>query len=449
MVSLPARVRHAFASSVANTTDNNKVGSAKWNADLEIFLGTVCEALSTLNLSGDTMAYFTGGSSAQLTALSAFGRLVIAANDKAEVRSLLSAVSLAGDTMSGNLNFAGIAKVTGLAAPTDATDAATKAYVDALATVVSGALVFKGAWDASAGTFPGASVAQTGWFYKVSVAGTVDGKTFSVGDDLFAIVNNASTSTYAANWLKIEGSITLAEVEAAIGFTFGSLAALSSITTAYISDMSANGKSLVTAANYAAMRTLLMVDVSGPSSSTDNAAARFDAATGKIIKNSALIIADTTGSLSRAGNGGIPLQGTNTNDNAGVGDVGEYVSSTVPIASAVALSSGAPANVTSILLSAGDWEVGGNVAFVSNPATTTSILIASINTVSNTLPTLPAGGGRSQVAGTFPGGIIECLQSGEARISLNTPTTIYLVAQANFAVDIMTAFGFIRGRRVR
>jgi hypothetical protein len=39
-------------------------------------------------------------------------------------------------------------------------------------------------------------------------------------------------------------------------------------------------------------------DVAGPASSTDNAAARFDSTTGKIIQDSLLIIADTTGNIS-------------------------------------------------------------------------------------------------------------------------------------------------------
>lgn len=105
----------------------------------------------------------------------------------------------------------------------NSTKAANTAYVDAavatLAAVVSGALVFKGSWDASVGTFPGGGTAQTGAFYKVSVAGTVGGVAFSAGDDIYAVTNNASTSTYANNWLKVEGSITSAEVAAALGYT--------------------------------------------------------------------------------------------------------------------------------------------------------------------------------------------------------------------------------------
>lgn len=57
-------------------------------------------------------------------------------------------------------------------------------------------------WDAT--EFPGAGVAQAGWSYIVTTAGTVDGVDFSVGDRILAITNNASTSTYAGNWLKLD-----------------------------------------------------------------------------------------------------------------------------------------------------------------------------------------------------------------------------------------------------
>jgi len=63
-------------------------------------------------------------------------------------------------------------------------------------------MVYKGNWDASASTFPGSGSAKIGWFYYVSVAGTVGGISFAVGDNIVAIVDNASTSTYASNWSK-------------------------------------------------------------------------------------------------------------------------------------------------------------------------------------------------------------------------------------------------------
>ena len=54
-------------------------------------------------------------------------------------------------------------------------------------------------------------------------------------------------------------------------------------------------------------------DVDGPSSATDNAVVRFDGATGKIIKNSVLIVANTTGALSGFTTGvGITFHGGGT-----------------------------------------------------------------------------------------------------------------------------------------
>jgi len=63
-------------------------------------------------------------------------------------------------------------------------------------------MVYKGVWDASAGSFPGGGSAQTGWFYYVSVTGTVDSVTFNEGDNIVATTDDASTSTYASNWSK-------------------------------------------------------------------------------------------------------------------------------------------------------------------------------------------------------------------------------------------------------
>lgn len=61
--------------------------------------------------------------------------------------------------------------------------------------------LLKGLWDASSGTFPTST--STGEYWVVSTAGTTDGVAFAVRDEVVALVDNASTSTYAANWLNI------------------------------------------------------------------------------------------------------------------------------------------------------------------------------------------------------------------------------------------------------
>ena len=79
------------------------------------------------------------------------------------------------------------------------------------------AVVLKGTWDASAGTFPGGGSAQAGDSYIVSVAGTVDGVEFNVGDRIIAITDNASTSTYAANWFKADYTDEVSSVNGQTG----------------------------------------------------------------------------------------------------------------------------------------------------------------------------------------------------------------------------------------
>ena len=85
-----------------------------------------------------------------------------------------------------------------------ATQKAVKAYVDAASGAVSGALVFKGAFDASTGSFP--ANANKGYYYKVTVAGTIDGAEFNIGDTLFAEIDTAATDTYTGNWFLIDNT---------------------------------------------------------------------------------------------------------------------------------------------------------------------------------------------------------------------------------------------------
>ncbi len=66
------------------------------------------------------------------------------------------------------------------------------------------AVILKGTWDASSGVFPWSWVAQAGWSYIVSVAGTVNSVSFWINDRIIAITDNASTSTFASNRFKAD-----------------------------------------------------------------------------------------------------------------------------------------------------------------------------------------------------------------------------------------------------
>jgi len=91
-------------------------------------------------------------------------------------------------------------------------------------------MVYKGDWDASSGSFP--SGAQTGWFYYVSVAGTVNSVAFHVGDNIVATTDNASTSVYANNWSKHDNTDA---VQSVVGLT-GSVTKSALLTAINVED---------------------------------------------------------------------------------------------------------------------------------------------------------------------------------------------------------------------
>lgn len=152
-----------------------------------------------------------------------------------------------------------------------------------------------------------------------------------------------------------------------------------------------------------------------------------------------------TGTITPSTTGGIV--GTTLADSSNSGSIGEYIFSDIPQGSAVTLTSNAASNVTSITLSAGDWEVGGSVSFVNGGSTTRTYLIGGISTTSATTPSpeLRASVNTpSSVAATDDSYAIPM-----QRINVSASTTVYLVAQAGFSTSTCKAYGVIRARRVR
>lgn len=143
------------------------------------------------------------------------------------------------------------------------------------------------------------------------------------------------------------------------------------------------------------------------------------------------------------------IVGTIAGGNASAGSVGEFISSTVASGSPVALTNNVAANVTSISLTAGDWDVWGNVGFTPAGTTTQSANIAWISTTSATVATAPNGGALVQVVLTFNTGQGAVWPVGLIRINVSTTTTVFLGAFATFAVSTNGAYGFIGARRVR
>lgn len=149
---------------------------------------------------------------------------------------------------------------------------------------------------------------------------------------------------------------------------------------------------------------------------------------------------------------GNSFSGTSTNDSAAAGNIGEYMETAVAAAAAVSLTTATGADIATVALTAGDWDVEGVVAYSGNGATTVAYMIASISTVSAT-PANPEVGGYAALFGngelvfgtlSAPG-----FSLSRRRISVSGTTTVYLTTFCGFAASTMKAYGIISARRVR
>ncbi len=123
------------------------------------------------------------------------------------------------------------------------------------------------------------------------------------------------------------------------------------------------------------------------------------------------------------------------------GFIGEQIRSAV---SSVSLSSVTTTNITSISLTAGIWDVSGNIAFVG--IITGVNFIGVLNTTSATLGT---SGDNQSATPTPPTASAEssvCIPAW--RVTLTATTTVYLIARANYSVGTLTVNGRISATRV-
>jgi len=144
------------------------------------------------------------------------------------------------------------------------------------------------------------------------------------------------------------------------------------------------------------------------------------------------------------------IVGVTNGTNASAGSVGEYVSSTLVNASSVSMTTNVTSNITSISLTAGDWDINGLVVWSFGGSTVILTELAGISTVSAGMPTVDSGqiGGFAFGAGKTGGGA-DYSVTPTVRLSINSTTTVYLVGKATFPTSTMAASGTISARRVR
>lgn len=146
-----------------------------------------------------------------------------------------------------------------------------------------------------------------------------------------------------------------------------------------------------------------------------------------------------SGSMGAAGGFG----GNSSGSGAAAGNVGEVISSVV--LSPVTLTAATGINVAFITLTAGDWDIQGNIwQIIGAGASTTNAV--GISTVSATLPsTMALNTARIQTSGTTPASGVWITNIGSCRALLTTSTIYYLVG---FSQTAATATGNIWARRM-
>ena len=142
------------------------------------------------------------------------------------------------------------------------------------------------------------------------------------------------------------------------------------------------------------------------------------------------------------------LIGTTTNNNAAAGSVGQYIESLVEAGAAVAVTSVVAKTITSISLTAGDWEVYGMVGSLGAATTATSQVIGGTSLVNDTLSPSQLDYCIDYPETTSPNLFVQ-IAIPTRRFSIASTTTVFLIGRTVFLTSTCTMFGKICARRVR
>lgn len=134
------------------------------------------------------------------------------------------------------------------------------------------------------------------------------------------------------------------------------------------------------------------------------------------------------------------IAGITNASNAPAGTIGEVISAT---SGSTALTSNTFTNLTSIVLTPGDWDITGSVTLAASSAVMTNVF-GGLSNVSATAPAAP-------MYFQYQGPAINAfsLAAPSQRFNVSVNTTIYIIGFASFASGTVNAFGGIIARRSR
>ena len=348
---MPIIVKHTKTSAIPDAGDANLVQPSDWNADHALTgLGTMAEQdANAVAITGGTISGVTIPASNVTGTLGVpnggTGATTLTGYVKGTGTTAMTAAATIPNTDITGLGTAST-KDAGAANGVATLDAGGKVPVSELPAAVLGALSYQGTWDASTNTPTLVSSTGTkGYYYVVSVAGNtnLNGITdWLVGD--WAVYNGSI-------WQKVDNTETVTSVNGQTGAVSLTTTNIAEGTNLYYTDVRARASNSagtgisydsatgvvtnaapdqVVALTGAGTTTVSgtypnftitsadskVGDVVGPASATDNAIARYDTTTGKLIQNS-LVIVDDTGSVT--GVNALTAQSLTVNNNTTLG----------------------------------------------------------------------------------------------------------------------------------
>ena len=147
--------------------------------------------------------------------------------------------------------------------------------------------------------------------------------------------------------------------------------------------------------------------------------------------------------------GAVTIKGVTDGSSAAAGMVGEVISSIVLSGSGVTVLTSAATNITSIVLTAGDWDISGEV-FIGLGTGVATAAHGWISNVSAVLPSSPSFiTSRNSAVTSFTASSQPVLPLKTCRASTNSSVTYYLGTQVTFPSGSVTAWGTIWARRAR
>jgi hypothetical protein len=321
-------VKHKFVSAIPDGPDDTIVRPSNWNDNHELTgLGTMAEqnanavAITGGTISGVTVSGYvpttrtltagtglTGGGDLSANRTFALANTAVTTGTYGTAaRTITQTVDQQGRLTNifdqpieiANTQVTGLGtastKDAGVALGVATLDASGKVPISEIPDSIIGALSYQGTWNASTNTPTlTSSVGTKGYYYVVSVAGTtnLNGVTdWQVGD--WAVYNGTA-------WQKIDNTDSVTSVNGFTGAVVLTTTNIAEGTNEYFTTARARTSiSAGTGISYDNSTGVITNsspslggDVVGPASATDNAIARFDTTTGKLIQNSSVTVTD-------------------------------------------------------------------------------------------------------------------------------------------------------------